>query len=191
MNSGQLTLKSGIFLVFLAATVLFMAVFFGIRAGFAGGVGKPDISPDKIPNYSNLVIDKPLPSLTVQTESGEIIGTSDIIGNGRTVIAVVMPGCGACEALLTEWQTKDLTDGETDIRIVLLVGISDDEPDPGALSEYVHDFDYYFCNTGDLDDIWGVRSFPTVCGIGKDGNIRFAASVYSNFMDGEYFARHL
>ncbi|MCP4567595.1 MAG: hypothetical protein GY841_08455 [FCB group bacterium] len=191
MESGQITLKSGMFLVLLAATVLFLAVFLGIRAGFAGGTGQPDTSPASLPNYSNLVIDKGLPSLTVRTSSGEELNSAKIIGTQKTVIAVVMPGCGACASLMETWQTLDLTGGDRDIRIVLLVGVSGEESELGELSEYIKKYDHYFCDMGDLDQIWGVRSFPTVFGVSLDRNIRFVASVFGNFLDGEYFAEHL
>lgn len=191
MSTGQLTLKSAILLVFLTTTVLFLAVFLGIRAGFAGGTGQPDISPTSLPNYSNLIIDKALPSLMVRTVSGEELNSAEIIKDKKTVIAVVMPGCGACAALMKTWQPLDLTGGAADIRIVLLVGVSDDEPDLGELSDYITKYDHYYCEMSDLETLWGVRSFPTVCGVGKDGNVRFTASTYSNFLDGDYFVEHL
>lgn len=191
MESGQITLKSGMFLVLLAATVLFLAVFLGIRAGFAGGTGQPDTSPASLPNYSDLVIDKDLPPLTIRTSSGEELNSAEIIGSKKTVIAVVMPGCGACASLMESWQTLDLTGGNSDIRIVLLVGVSGEDSDLSDLSEYIKKYDHYFCDMGDLDQVWGVRSFPTVFGVGLDGNIRFVASVYGNFLDDDYFAEHL
>ena len=86
---------------------------------------------------------------------------------------------------------KDFTGADDDLQVLLLVAKSGEKPDLVELAEILPDYKYYFCDMADLDKNWGVSSFPTVIGIGSDGGVRFTASAFGNFLDGDYFRIHL
>jgi hypothetical protein len=192
MADTRLSFREGIMYILLGGVVLFVAIFLGIRTGFAlRSSGPSEITPETLPNQSLLEMSTGIPSLQVRDSNGSLHTLSDITVGKKTVIGILLPGCGPCKKLLKIWERKEILHNPNGTQIILLVAGPQDNVDLGELTEYVEDYPVYFCDMGHLDAEWGISSFPSVIGIGTGNLISFIANGYVNQLDNEFFLKYL
>lgn len=192
MPTGRFSFKTGVVYVLLSGVVLFLAIFLGIRAGLAvqGGRGG-DLTPKNLPNQTLLKVGEALPNMPVTSLDGRESTLRAIVQGKKTVIAVVMPGCGPCKKLLTQWQNSNLANGAGGRQVILLAAGSREKRDIGELAPFADKYPVYFCDVTTLDDVCGVSSFPSILGTGETGAIAFVASSFVYQLDDKFFDKYL
>jgi hypothetical protein len=192
MPTGHLSFKTGVFYVFLSGVVLFLAVFLGIRAGLAVQGGRTgDLTPKTLPNQTSMKTGELVPDLAIRSLDGRDLTLRDIAQGKKTLIAVVMPGCGPCKKLLAQWQNNKIADGDNGRQVVLLAAGSREKRDMGELTAFADKYPIYFCDVATLDDVCGISSFPSILGVGGDNVITFVASSYVYQLDSKFFDKYL
>jgi hypothetical protein len=176
----------------LSGAVLFLAIFLGIRAGLAvqGGRGG-DLTPRNLPNQTLLKIDEPLPDMPVTSLDGRQSTLRGVTQGKKTVIAVVMPGCGPCKKLLTQWQNANIADGGGGRQVMLLAAGSREKRDMSELAPFADKYPVYFCDVTTLDDVYGISSFPSILGTASNTTVAFVASSFVYQLDDKFFDRYL
>jgi hypothetical protein len=192
MPTGHLSFKTGVFYVLLSGVVLFLAVFLGIRAGLAVQGGRTgDLTPKTLPNQTSMKVSQPVPDLAIRSLDGRDLTLRDIAGGKKTLIAVVMPGCGPCKKLLTQWQDNKIVNGDDGRQVVLLAAGSREKRDMSELAAFADKYPVYFCDVATLDDVCGISSFPSILGIGGDNAVVFVASSFVYQLDNKFFDKYL
>ena len=191
MAIGQIPFKTGVFYVLLSGVVIFLAIFLGIRTGLAVKGGQfGDLTPKTVGNETSLKLGQTLPATAIRAADGRELTLPEITAGRQTVIAVVMPGCGPCKKLLTQWQTKGIVGG-SDRQVVLLAAVTPGNLDLGELSEFKDKYPVYFCDFVKLDDDCGVNSFPSLIGVGRDNTIKFVANSFIYQLDNKFIDNYL
>jgi hypothetical protein len=176
----------------LSGVVLFLAIFLGIRAGLAVQGGRTgNLTPKALPNQTMLKIGERLPDMGVTSLDGRDFTLRDIARGKKTLIAVVMPGCGPCKKLLTQWQNGNIADDDHGRQVVLLAAGSREKRDMGELSAFADKYPVYFCDVAALDEECGISSFPSVLGVDGDNGIVFVASSFVYQLDNVFFDKYL
>lgn len=192
MPTGHLSFRTGVMYVLLSGVVLFLAIFLGIRAGLAVQGGQTgELTPKNLPNQTMLKVSDQLPDMAVTSLDGRDFTLRDIAHGKKTLIAVVMPGCGPCKKLLTQWQNTNIADGDHGRQVVLLAAGSREKRDMGELTAFAEKYPVYFCDVTALDDACGISSFPSILGIGGDDTIAFVASSFVYQLDNKFFDKYL
>ncbi len=192
MPTGHLSFKTGIVYLLLSGVVLFLAIFLGIRAGLAVQGGRTgDLTPKNLPNQTMLKLSEQLPDMAVTSLDGRNFTLCDIARGKKTLIAVVMPGCGPCKKLLTQWQNGNIANGDNGRQVVLLAAGSREKREMGELSEFADKYPVYFCDVSTLDDVCGISSFPSILGVGGDNAVAFVASSFVYQLDNKFFDKYL
>jgi len=180
--------------ILVGGVVLFFAVFFGIRAGFAirGNGGEPgELTPENLPNRTVMKLGDPFPALPVRSFDDGALRIADITDGRPTVFAVVLPGCDPCENMLTKWRDKGIINDNDGIRVVLLAASQPGETDPGPLANFTNSFPIYYVDLGELESQCGISSFPSVVGVKADDTIGFIANAYVHRLDTDFFKKYL
>ncbi len=192
MPTGHLSVRTVVFYVLLSGAVLFLAIFLGIRAGLAVQGGQAgDLTPKTLPNQSSMKVNEPVPALAIRTLDGRDLTLRDIAQGKKTLIAVVMPGCGPCKKLLNQWQNDNIANGDKGRQVVLLAAGSREKRDMGELAAFADKYPVYFCDVTTLDDVCGISSFPSMFGIGGNNAITFVASSLVYQLDDRFFDKYL
>ena len=192
MPSGHLSFKTVVCYVLLSGAVLFLAVFLGIRAGLAVQGNRPgELTPKTLPNQTMLKLDEPLPEMAITSLDGRDLTLRDITQRTKTLIAVVMPGCGPCKKLLMQWQNSGIADGANGRQVVLLAAGSRKKRDLSELAAFTDTYPVYFCDVTTLDDVCGISSFPSLVGVGSDDAVVFVASSFVYELEKKFFDKYL
>jgi hypothetical protein len=192
MAIRSLSAREIVLYILLGGVVIFVAVFLGIRTGFAlrgGGPGK--LTPENLPNRTNLKIGDVLPALEVKTADSVAHPIGDILRGKPTVIVVVLPGCDPCKNLLTTWRESKLFPAGQEIQMIVLAAVSPGEYQLGELEEFGTIFPCYFTDFLQMDKQCGISGFPSLIGVGGDNKIRFIASGYAQELDRKFFEKYL
>ncbi len=183
--------KSTITYMLVGAAIIFIAAFIGVRAGFALKSNKGmDFTPEGFSNQTSLKIGDLAPALPVVSLNGESGLMPDMIRRRKTLLAIVLPGCGPCRNLLDDWSERSFAENAVWLPAVMAVGTPEQ-----AAAELPDDFrarfPVYFCDEQVLDSLCRVAVFPTLLGIGQDGRIRFIISGYVGRIDRRFFDKYL
>jgi hypothetical protein len=131
--------------ILLGGVVIFMAIFLGIRTGFAlRGSGPGKLTPENLPNRTNLKIGDVLPAFEVMTADSVARPIGDILKGRPTVIVVVLPGCDPCKNLLTTWRESKLFPAGQKIQVIVLAGVGGDNQIRFIASGYAQELDRKF-----------------------------------------------
>ncbi|MDD4051449.1 MAG: redoxin domain-containing protein [candidate division Zixibacteria bacterium] len=178
--------------VLLSGVVLFLAIFLGIRTGLAVQGGRTgELTPKNLPNQTLLKVSEQLPDMAVTSLDGRDFTLRDITRGKKTIIAVVMPGCGPCKKLLTQWQRDNIGGDSRGRQMVLLAVGSREKRDMEELTAFADEYPVYFCDVAALDDACGISSFPSILGVGGDNAITFIASSFVYQLDNKFFDKYL
>ena len=192
MTIRSFSAKEIVLYILLGGVVIFVAVFLGIRTGFAlrgSGLGK--LTPENLPNRTNLKIGDVLPAFEVMTADSVARPIEDILKGRPTVIVVVLPGCDPCKNLLTTWRDSKLFPDDQKIQVVVLAAVPPGEYQLGELEEFGTIFPCYFTDFLQMDRQCGISGFPSLIGVGGDNQIRFIASGYAQELDRKFFEEYL
>lgn len=193
MATRAISVKEGLFYILVGGVVVFLAVFLGIRAGFAlRGDGIPDeLTPENLPNRSHLEVGDLFPEFQVKSIDGDSLNVREVLQNRPTVFVVVLPGCDPCKKLLSEWKSNGTGDGGGRVQIALLAAVPPGELDLGPLAEYASDFPVYFIEFTELDAHCGITSYPSLVGVTGENTVGFVANAYVHQLDMVFFERFL
>lgn len=192
MTIRSLSAREIVLYILLGGVVIFVAVFLGIHAGFAlrgGGPGK--LTPENLPNHSNLKIGDVMPTLEVSTADGVARPIGDVIRGRPAVIVVVLPGCDPCKNLLASWRDSNLFSDNQNIQVIVLAVVAQGEYQLGELEEFGTVFPCYFTDFLQMDKQCGISGFPSLIGVGGDNKIKFIASGYAQELDRKFFEKYL
>ncbi len=189
---GHLSSSRMIGYILLGGLIMFISVFLGIQAGFALKGNAYNLTPDVLRNRTTMIVGDVIPALPVMKQSGEWTRLSEALADQKTVMAVVMPGCGPCSKLMKRWAIEEMAQkAAAGYHVAILAAVDIDSVNLGELDEYVDGYEVLYCSAYDLDDFCGVASFPSLIGIGQGGVIRFIANDMVFQLDHDFFSKYL
>ncbi|SYZ72496.1 hypothetical protein TRIP_C20611 [Candidatus Zixiibacteriota bacterium] len=183
--------KRNLIYLSLGAIVIFVAVFAGVRAGLAV---KHDENPIPVPesfsNQTSLKIGDYLPTLPIKGPKDDSSSLLSALRRHKTLLAIVLPGCGPCRNLLDEWSEPSFAESAAWHPVILAVGSPEQAAEelPDNLKNH---YQIFYCDENDLNRLYRVAVYPTVLGIDQDGRIKFVISGYVGRIDRRFFDKYL
>lgn len=193
MGIKEISAKTGVMYIVVGGLVVFLAISLAIPVGMAlsGQSGIGELSPETLPNRTNLKVGQTAPVLELKNLNGRPVSWADITQGKPTIVAVVLPGCQPCEQILNWWEHNGYKNGKDGINMALLVSLSANNDEFEEITMYEHLFPIYTTSFIDLGNVCGISSYPSMFALDGKGNIAFVANGLLRDLDYEFFEEYL
>ncbi|MEE9441506.1 MAG: redoxin domain-containing protein [candidate division Zixibacteria bacterium] len=193
MGINDTSTKTNLMYIMVGGLVVFLAISLAIPVGMAlsGQSGIGELSPETLPNRTNLTIGQTAPALELKNLNGRPVSWADITQGKPTVVAVVLPGCQPCERILNWWENNGYKNGKNGINIVLLASLSSSEIEFETIMMYEHLFPIYTTGINNMRENYGITGYPTMFGLDSKNDIKFVTHSFLRELDYEFFKEYL